>query len=43
VTVLTQDIFVVPVSEIGNTEALLTFVGGRAVYGTGPYAADEGR
>jgi predicted amidohydrolase YtcJ len=41
--VLTEDIMAAPAGEIGGTESMLTMVGGRIVYGAGPYAALEGR
>jgi predicted amidohydrolase YtcJ len=40
--VLTQDFLTVPVAEIHRTESLLTLVGGRVVYGAGPYAGLDG-
>jgi predicted amidohydrolase YtcJ len=39
--VLTKDYMTVPTAEIGGIEALLTMVGGRIVYGAGPYATFE--
>jgi len=39
--VLTKDYLSVPVEEIGAIASLLTMVGGRVVYATGPYAALE--
>jgi predicted amidohydrolase YtcJ len=39
--VLSKDFLTVPTGEIGNIESLLTMVGGRIVYGAGPYAAIE--
>jgi predicted amidohydrolase YtcJ len=39
--VLTQDFVSVPTDEIGGLESLLTMVGGRIVYGAGPFAALE--
>ena len=39
--VLSKDYFAVPVEEIGTITSLLTMVGGRIVYGEGPYAALE--
>ena len=38
---LTSDYLSVPVEEIGGIASLLTMVGGRVVYATGPYAALE--
>jgi predicted amidohydrolase YtcJ len=39
--VLTKDYLTVPTGEIGSTESLLTMVGGRIVYATGPYSQFE--
>jgi predicted amidohydrolase YtcJ len=39
--VLSKDYLGVPVEEIGTITSLLTMVGGRIVYGEGPYAALE--
>lgn len=39
--VLSKDYFTVPTNEIGGIESLLTMVGGRIVYGAGPFAALE--
>jgi predicted amidohydrolase YtcJ len=39
--VLTKDYMTVPTAEIGGIESLLTMVGGRIVYGAGPYATFE--
>ena len=39
--VLTKDVMTVPTEEIGGIESLLTMVGGRIVYGAGPFAALE--
>jgi len=39
--VLTKDYLTVPTGEIGGLESLLTMVGGRVVYATGPYAQLE--
>ncbi len=39
--VLSQDYLTAPVDQIGATESVLTMVGGRIVYGAGPYAALE--
>jgi predicted amidohydrolase YtcJ len=41
--VLTKDYMTVPTAEIGGIESLLTMVGGRIVYGAGPYATFEER
>jgi predicted amidohydrolase YtcJ len=41
--VLTMDYLTVPTGEIGGIESLLTMVGGRIVYATGPYAQLEAR
>jgi predicted amidohydrolase YtcJ len=41
--VLTKDYLTVPIDEIGGIESLLTMVGGRIVYGAGPYAQLEQR
>jgi len=42
--VLSQDYMTVPVSEIHNTESLLTIVGGRIVYAAGPFRnLEDGR
>ena len=35
--VLSKDYMTVPVDQIGTIESLLTMVGGKIVYGTGPY------
>jgi hypothetical protein len=35
--VLSRDYMTIPVREIGALESLLTMVGGRIVYGAGPY------
>jgi hypothetical protein len=37
VAVLSKDYMTVPVDQIGSIESLLTMVGGRIVYATGPY------
>jgi predicted amidohydrolase YtcJ len=37
--VLSQDYMTVPVDRIGATESLLTLLGGRVVYATGPYTS----
>ena len=39
--VLSKDYLTVPVSEIGGLESVLTMVGGRVVYGAGPFASLE--
>jgi predicted amidohydrolase YtcJ len=39
--VLSKDYADVPSDEIGGIESLLTMVGGRIVYGNGPFAALE--
>jgi predicted amidohydrolase YtcJ len=39
--VLSKDYLTVPVEEIGSIASLLTMVGGRMVYTSGPYAAME--
>ena len=39
--VLSQDYMTVPVSEIRNTESLLTMVGGKVVYAAGPFKSLE--
>ncbi len=41
--VLEQDYMTIPVGEIGALTSLLTMVGGRIVYGDGPYAGLEER
>jgi hypothetical protein len=40
--VLSADYLTVPVDEIGGIESLLTMVGGRVVYGVGPFRQLEG-
>jgi predicted amidohydrolase YtcJ len=40
--VLSDDYLTVPVAEVGELHSLLTLVGGKAVYGEGPFAALEG-
>jgi hypothetical protein len=40
--VLSDDYLTVPVAEVGELHSLLTLVGGKAVYGEGPFAAVEG-
>ena len=39
--VLSKDYLSIPVEEIGTIASLLTMVGGRIVYATGPYASFE--
>ena len=39
--VLSKDYLTVPVSEIGDTESLLTMLGGKVVYATGAFASLE--
>jgi predicted amidohydrolase YtcJ len=39
--VLTKDYMTVPADQIGSIESLLTMVGGKIVYATGPYARLE--
>ena len=39
--VLSKDYMTVPVEQIGSTVSLLTIVGGKVVYGAGPYAQLE--
>jgi hypothetical protein len=41
--VLSKDYMTVPVDQVGGIESLLTMVGGRIVYGAGPYAQLEAR
>ena len=41
VAVLSQDYLTVPVEKIGSTASLLTLVGGRIVYGAGPFTGLE--
>jgi predicted amidohydrolase YtcJ len=42
--VLSQDYMTVPLSDIHNTESLLTMVGGRVVYAAGPFKSlEDGR
>ena len=41
--VLTKDYMSVPTDEIGGIESLLTMVGGKAVYGAGPFAGLEAK
>jgi predicted amidohydrolase YtcJ len=39
--VLSQDYLTVPLDEVGNTESVLTLLGGEAVYGAGDFVALE--
>jgi predicted amidohydrolase YtcJ len=41
--VLSDDYLAVPVEKVGELHSLLTLVGGKAVYGEGPFAALEGK
>src|SRR5207248_1263766 len=41
--VLSDDYMTVPVEKIGGLVSLLTLVGGKAVYGEGPFAPLEGK
>ena len=41
--VLSKDYMTVPVDQIGGIESLLTMVGGRTVYASGPYVSLNGR
>ena len=41
--VLSDDYMTVPVEKVGELHSLLTLVGGKAVYGEGPFAAIEGK
>jgi predicted amidohydrolase YtcJ len=41
--VLSDDFMTVPVEKVGDLVSLLTIVGGKAVYGDGPFAALEGK
>ncbi len=41
--VLSDDYLTVPVEKVGELHSLLTLVGGKAVYGEGPFAALEGK
>jgi predicted amidohydrolase YtcJ len=41
--VLSKDVMAVPVDQVGTIESLLTMVGGRVVYGAGPFARFEDR
>jgi predicted amidohydrolase YtcJ len=41
--VLSDDYLTVPVEKVGELVSLLTIVGGKAVYGDGPFAALEGK
>jgi len=41
--VLSDDYLTVPVEQVGDLHSVLTMVGGKAVYGEGPFAALEGK
>lgn len=41
--VLSDDYLTVPVPKVGELHSVLTLVGGKAVYGEGPFAAVEGK
>jgi hypothetical protein len=41
--VLADDYMTVPVEKVGGLYSVLTVVGGKAVYGEGPFAALEGK
>jgi predicted amidohydrolase YtcJ len=41
--VLSDDYMTVPVEKVGELTSLLTMIGGKAVYGEGPFAALEGK
>ena len=41
--VLSQDYLTVPLEKIGNIESVLTLLGGRVVYGAGPFTGLESR
>jgi len=41
--VLSDDYLTVPVEKVGDLHSLLTMVGGKVVYGEGPFAALEGK
>jgi predicted amidohydrolase YtcJ len=41
--VLSDDYMTVPVEKVGDLNSVLTLVGGKAVYGDGPFAALEGK
>src|SRR5499427_6933178 len=41
--VLSDDYLTVPIEQVGDLHSLLTLVGGKAVYGEGPFAALEGK
>jgi hypothetical protein len=41
--VLSDDYMTVPVDKVGEITSLLTLVGGKAVYGAGVFAAEEGK
>ena len=40
---LSDDYMTVPVAKVGELHAVLTLLGGKAVYGEGPFAALEGK
>jgi predicted amidohydrolase YtcJ len=41
--VLSDDYMTAPVEKVGDLVSVLTLVGGKAVYGAGPFAALEGK
>ena len=41
--VLSDDYMTVPVAKVGELHAVLTLLGGKAVYGEGPFAGLEGK
>jgi predicted amidohydrolase YtcJ len=41
--VLSDDYMTVPVEKVGELNSVLTLVGGKAVYGEGPFGALEGK
>jgi predicted amidohydrolase YtcJ len=41
--VLDRDYLTAPVDDIPNIQSVLTMVGGKIVYGAGPYASDEAK
>jgi predicted amidohydrolase YtcJ len=41
--VLSDDYMTVPVEQVGDLTSVLTMIGGKAVYGEGPFAALEGK
>jgi len=41
--VLSDDYMTVPTEKVSELHAVLTMVGGKAVYGEGPFAALEGK